>query len=102
MAGGMAIALAGPSFGIKYTSDVLDPGNPAQQFVYGVLDNGTGTCASMSVLYLGIAHRLGWSLKAVVIGDHMWTGWDAGRPVGCGSTSRATASASDGTTAPRR
>jgi hypothetical protein len=80
MAGGMAVALAGPRFGIRYTIQAIDEGNPAQQFVYGVIDTKMGTCASMPVLYLAIAHRLGWPLKAVVSKDHMWTRWDDGVP----------------------
>jgi hypothetical protein len=74
--GGMAIALAG--MGISYTSDPLDPRDLSQSFVPGLLDTKCGTCASMPILYLGIAHRLGWPMKAVVGTDHMWTRWDDG------------------------
>jgi transglutaminase superfamily protein len=80
MAGGMAVALAGPAFGIRYTTQGLDPGRPEQQFIHGVIDGRQGTCASMPVLYMAIGHRLGWPIKAVVSGDHMWARWDgAGR-----------------------
>lgn len=80
--GGMSVALAGRRFGIAYTADNLDLADPTQTFVHGVLDTRRGTCSSMPVLYLGIAHRLSWPLKAVVSGDHMWTRWDDGRPGG--------------------
>jgi hypothetical protein len=96
MAGGMAVALAGPSFGIKYTAEELDPGRPEQQFVHGVIDKRRGTCATMPVLYLGIAHRLGWPMHAVVSGDHMWTRWDDGRKGGQRFNLEATNSKSDG------
>jgi hypothetical protein len=78
-AGSMAIALAGPSVGISYTSAPLDPGNPDQSFIAGLLDTKRGTCASMPVLHLGIAHRLDWPMRAVVAADHMWSRWDDGR-----------------------
>ena len=99
MAGGMAVALAGPRFGIRYTTQAIDEGNPAQQFVYGVIDAKMGTCASMPVLYLAIAHRLHWPLKAVVSKDHMWTRWDDGVPKEKGGQQfnlEATNSKSDG------
>lgn len=86
MAGGMAVALAGPRFGIRYTSEGLDPGRPEQQFVHGLIDTKTGTCATMRVLYMAIGHRLGWPIKAVVSRDHMWARWDDGRPPGRGGT----------------
>jgi hypothetical protein len=98
MAGGMAVALAGPSFGVRYTAEALDPGRPEQQFVHGVIDRKCGTCATMPVLYLGIAHRLGWPLHAVVSGDHMWTRWDDGRPGGQRFNLEATNSTSNGST----
>jgi hypothetical protein len=80
MAGGMAVALAGPRFGIRYTSTGLDDRDPAQHFVHGVIDNRMGTCASMPVLHMAIGFRLGWPLKAVVSADHMWSRWDDGKP----------------------
>lgn len=76
--GGMAIALAGESIGIEYTRDVLDPGDPSQTFLPGIIDTKQGTCANMPVLYLAIAHRLGWPLKGVVSRDHFWVRWDDG------------------------
>jgi hypothetical protein len=77
-AGAMAIALAGPLANIKYTTERLDLRKPEQSFIHGVIDLRRGTCASMPALYMGFAHRLGWPLKAVVSGDHMWTRWDDG------------------------
>jgi hypothetical protein len=55
-AGGMAMALAGSSIGIGYSRDV-----------------------KMPVLYMAVAHRLGWPLKAVAAADHMWCRWDDGK-----------------------
>lgn len=81
LAGGMAVMLAGPAFGISYTRDNLNPGSPDQQFIHGVIDNRKGTCATMPVLYMAIGRRLGWPIKAVVSGDHMWARWDDGVPV---------------------
>ena len=77
-AGGMAIALAGPAIGIAYTRDVKLT-NHADLFVPGLIDTKRGTCSNMPVLYMAVAHRLGWPLKAVVAGDHMWCRWDDGK-----------------------
>jgi hypothetical protein len=82
MAGGMCVMLAGPAFGIRYTTDNLTAGKPEQQFVHGLIDNKLGTCATMPVLYMAIGHRLGWPIHAVVSRDHMWARWDDGRPGG--------------------
>jgi hypothetical protein len=84
MAGGMAVMLAGPAFGIRYTRETLTPGKPEQQFVHGVIDGKRGTCATMPVLYMAIGHRLGWPIRAVVSRDHMWARWDDGVPPGRG------------------
>jgi hypothetical protein len=84
MAGGMAVMLAGPRFGITYTRDNLTPGKPEQQFIHGVIDGKRGTCATMPVLYMAIGHRLKWPIKAVVSADHMWARWDDGIPTSKG------------------
>ncbi|MCA9293233.1 MAG: hypothetical protein KDA20_05410 [Phycisphaerales bacterium] len=76
--GSMAVALAGPSIGITYTDADVDNGRPEQLFAWGLIDSKEGTCATMPVLYLAIAHRLGWPLKGVVGNDHMWCRWDDG------------------------
>jgi hypothetical protein len=98
-AGGMAIALAGPAFGVKYTGDKLDPSKPEQSFVYGLIDRRVGTCASMPVLYMAIGHRLGWPIHGVVSKDHMWARWDDGIPADKGGKRfnlEATTATSDG------
>lgn len=79
-AGGMAIALAGSLGHIHYTTENLSPAHPEQSFVNGLIDTQRGTCASMPILFLGVAHRLGWPMHAVVSRDHMWTRWDEGEP----------------------
>ncbi len=77
-AGGMAVAVAGPSIGITYTAQRLNESDASQLFLPGLIDDRRGTCSNMPVLYLAIAHRMGWPLKAVVSRDHMWTRWDDG------------------------
>ncbi|HBS28384.1 MAG TPA: hypothetical protein DEB06_02790 [Phycisphaerales bacterium] len=96
--GSMAVALAGPSIGIDYSDAPLTTPDPKLLFVHGVIDTRRGTCSSMPVLYLAIAHRLGWPLKAVVAGDHFWCRWDDGVPGGKRFNIEATSAASDGTT----
>lgn len=96
MAGKMAVALAGPRFGIRYTTEGINNGNPAQLFVYGLIDTNLGTCATMPVLYLAIGHRLHWPLHAVVSKDHMWTRWDDGKPGGQRFNLEATNAKSNG------
>lgn len=98
-AGGMAVAVAGPSIGIAYTADKLDAGNPSLTFVHGLIDTQRGTCSNMPVLYLAIAHRLGWPLKGVVSKDHFWCRWDDGKPGAKGGKRfnlEATSARSDG------
>ncbi len=77
-AGSMAIALASPQVGIGYTRDVKMT-NHADLFVPGLIDTKRGTCSNMPILYMAVAHRLGWPLKAVVAADHMWCRWDDGK-----------------------
>lgn len=96
--GSMAIALAGPSFGVTYTKDTPRPSQPAQLFVHGAIDTKVGTCSNLPVLYLALAHRLDWPLKAVVSRDHMWCRWDDGKPDGKRFNIEATNAASDGDT----
>lgn len=76
-AGSMAIALASTDVGIGYSRDVK-LSNHADLFVPGLIDTKRGTCSNMPVLYMAVAHRLGWPLKAVVAADHMWCRWDDG------------------------
>jgi len=76
-AGSMAIALASTDIGIAYTRDVR-MSNHADLFVPGLIDSKRGTCSNMPVLYMAVARRLGWPLKAVVAADHMWCRWDDG------------------------
>ena len=76
-AGSMAIALASTDVGIGYSRDVM-LSNHADLFVPGLIDTKRGTCSNMPVLYMAVAHRLGWPLKAVVAADHMWCRWDDG------------------------
>ncbi len=61
-----------------------------------MLDSKVGTCSNLPVLYLALAHRLGWPLKAVVSRDHMWCRWDDGKPGGKRFNIEATNAASDG------
>ena len=77
-AGGMILAVAGPSIGVSYTARSLDAGDATQGFLPGLIDTKRGTCANMPVLYLALAHRLEWPLKAVVSRDHLWCRWDDG------------------------
>jgi hypothetical protein len=78
-AGGMAIAVAGPSIGIRYSRNV-SLSKHSDLFVPGMIDTKEGTCSNMPVLHMAIGWRLGWPLKAVVTRDHMWSRWDDGRP----------------------
>lgn len=77
-AGSMAIALASPQVGIGYSRDVK-LSNHADLFVPGLIETKRGTCSNMPVLYMAVAHRLGWPLKGVVAADHMWCRWDDGK-----------------------
>ena len=98
-AGGMAIMLAGPAFGVRYTGDKLNPARPEQSFVHDVIDGRTGTCASMPVLYMAMGFRLGWPIRGVVSKDHMWARWDDGVSVERGGKRfnlEATTATSDG------
>ncbi|MBI4653851.1 MAG: hypothetical protein HY752_02500 [Nitrospirae bacterium] len=58
--------------GIKY--DYSDPygKNTRNRYIDGVLDRKRGNCASMPVLYLAIAQRLGYPVYAVAAPDHLF------------------------------
>lgn len=77
-AGGMAISLAGPTVGIAYSLDVKMT-HHADLFAPGLIDTKRGTCSNMPILYMAVAYRLRWPLKAVVAADHMWCRWDDGK-----------------------
>ena len=58
---------------IKY--DFSDPNgdkNPRVRLLKGVLDTKKGNCASMTLLYLAIAQRLGYPVHAVYVPDHFF------------------------------
>jgi hypothetical protein len=79
LVGGMALTLA-TKYGVGATTARLDPGNPEQHFVHGVIDRRRGNCASIPVVYSAIGQRLGWPLHEVVVADHCWSRWDDGIP----------------------
>ena len=58
----------------------FDPefGDPADVFVHGILDdNGAGgTCATMPVVYIAVARRLGYPAKLVQVKEHLFFRWE--------------------------
>lgn len=54
-------------------------------FIHGIIDGEGGTCASMPVLYVAVARRLGYPLRLVEARGHLFFRWDD--PVGVHSGS---------------
>jgi len=56
-------------------------GDPADLFIHGILgDEGKGgTCATMPVVYVAVARRLGFPVKLVETREHFFFRWDESR-----------------------
>lgn len=74
--------------GVFYKTELNDKddrtffSNPEHLFVHGVLQRRGGTCASLPVVYLAIARRLGYPVRLVMIPNHLlvrWIGPNGGR-----------------------
>jgi hypothetical protein len=66
--------------GVHYNKDRIldvDFANPADLFVFGMIDNDNGgTCASMPVLYTAVGRRLGYPMKLVLAKQHVFVRWE--------------------------
>jgi hypothetical protein len=49
---------------------------PADTFIFGILQGDGGTCASMPVLYAAVGRRLGYPIKLVRVKKHLLCRWD--------------------------
>jgi hypothetical protein len=72
--------------GICYRHDTRDAVrirvlNPSDSFLNGLLDTLEGTCASMPVLYVALAWRMGWPVSLACQGGHFLTRYDDGSQV---------------------
>lgn len=72
--------------GISYRNDERDSIrirllNPSDLFLNGLLDTLQGTCASMPVLYVALAWRMGWPVSLACQGAHLLTRYDDGSQV---------------------
>ena len=70
--------------GVVYNPErKFDPnfGDPADLFIHGILcDEGKGgTCATMPVIYVAVARRLGFPVKLVETREHLFFRWDEPR-----------------------
>lgn len=66
--------------GVRYHPDKKNDDakfEPEDSFLYGILQGGGGTCASLPVLYVSIGRRLGYPLKLVEAKHHLYARWDA-------------------------
>jgi hypothetical protein len=55
--------------GVRYNLDKIPedvPFEPADGFLFGLLQTGQGTCANLPVLYVAVGRRLGYPLKLVL------------------------------------
>jgi hypothetical protein len=66
------VTVIAQDFGVRYDLEAVAFDDPRDLFVHGVIDQRRGTCASLFVLYMGIAHRLGYPIKAVAVPSHMF------------------------------
>jgi hypothetical protein len=69
-----------PELAGDWDSDEIKAHNAADYFVHGLLDDDRsrrmGTCASIPVLVTAVARRLGYPVKLVVAGRHVFARWD--------------------------
>jgi len=67
-------------FGVRYNpTRIHDPdfSNAKDLFIHGMIeDSNGGTCASMPVLYLAIARRLGYPVRLVSAKGHLFCRWE--------------------------
>lgn len=66
----------GQDFKVRYDLEDFSFGQPEDLFVHGVIDQRKGTCVSLPVLYIGIAQRLGYPIRAVALPGHTFCRWD--------------------------
>lgn len=59
----------------KFDPDFSDP---ADMFIHGILDDvgAGGTCATMPVVYVAVARRLGYPVKLVETREHLFFRWE--------------------------
>jgi hypothetical protein len=50
--------------------------NSADRFIHGVIQNRTGTCASLPPFYAAIGRRLAYPLKLVTASGHLFVRWE--------------------------
>jgi len=60
------------SITFTYDLDDLEATRKENQFLNGYIASKKGSCATMSMLYLVLADRLGWPIKAVRSGKHVY------------------------------
>jgi tetratricopeptide (TPR) repeat protein len=58
---------------------IAEANDPDSLFLHTVMDEKRGYCLSLSVLYLGIAERIGLPLYGVVVPGHFFVRYDDGR-----------------------
>jgi hypothetical protein len=70
--------------GVRYCEDQRDASaveytEPSDLFLNGVMDSRRGTCASMPVLHVALAWRLGWPVSLARAGYHLLARYDDGQ-----------------------
>jgi hypothetical protein len=70
--------------GVRYRDDQREAQtvaycDPADLFLYGVMDSRLGTCANMAVLFLALIWRLRWPVHLVVASNHLFCRFEDGK-----------------------
>src|SRR5712692_1646703 len=55
--------------------------DPAELFLYGVMDSRRGTCANMAALHVALGWRLGWPVSLACVGAHFICRYDNGKVI---------------------
>jgi hypothetical protein len=61
--------------GVQYNPEKRDPEvpfEPADSFIFGIVQGNGGTCASLPALYCAVAHRLGYPMFLVTARGEKW------------------------------
>jgi hypothetical protein len=67
--------------GVKYHPEKKDPAavfEPADSFIFGIIQGGGGTCASLPVIYCAVGHGLGYPMFLAGTKCHGYVIWDDG------------------------
>jgi hypothetical protein len=66
----------GVSYAVRTLGEPFDCTDSRLHFIHGIIEGVGGTCATLPVLFIAIGRRLGYPLKLVAAGQHLFVRWD--------------------------